>query len=103
MMLFKEDCYWYDEWGDMNALIPYCKAGKNMDRSGMRLESCDGCEEYHSRGKRTNADKIRTMTNEELAETITKDWCSIVCPGGSFFCDGDCVTKITEWLKQEVK
>jgi len=58
---------------------------------------------YHSRGKRTNADKIRTMTNEELAETITKDWCSIVCPGGSFFCDGDCVTKITEWLKQEVK
>ena len=48
-----------------------------------------------------NADRIRAMSDEELAETITADWCSIICPGGSFFCDGDCKTKIIDWLKQE--
>ena len=53
MKAYKEDCYWYDEWGDMNAHIPYCKAGKNMDAYGLALESCDGCEEYHSKYKTT--------------------------------------------------
>ena len=50
----------------------------------------------------TNADRIRAMSDEELAETITADWCSILCPGGSFFCDGKCLNKMIEWLKQEV-
>jgi hypothetical protein len=51
--------------------------------------------------KQSNADRIRAMSDEELAETITADWCSILCPGGSFFCDGECLNKMIEWLKQE--
>lgn len=66
---------------------------------------CVGCSysDPFKQSKQTNADKIRNMTDEELAETITADWCSIVCPGGSFFCDGECKTKVLDWLRQEAE
>ena len=51
----------------------------------------------------TNADRIRHMPDKELADTITADWCSIVCPGGSFVCDGECETKVLDWLRQECR
>ena len=57
----KEDCYWYDEEQDMGAHIPYCKC-----KGTFPLETCGECEQYHSRYKRTNADRIRSMTDEEL-------------------------------------
>ena len=49
----------------------------------------------------TNADRIRAMTDEELADIIDSDWCSILCIDGVSFCNADCHTKILEWLKQE--
>lgn len=68
---------------------------------------CSLCCSYHGIPDRweakpkTNADRFRAKSDEELAEAITADWCSIVCPGGSFFCDGECKTKVLDWLRQE--
>lgn len=60
----KEDCYWYGEWQDMNAHIPYCKC-KNTD--SIEPKDCENCEQYHSKYKPSNADHIRAMSDEELA------------------------------------
>ena len=59
----REDCYWYSEDIDMGARLPFCGIQKGIDP----LESCDGCKEYHCKSKRTNADRIRAMSDEELA------------------------------------
>ena len=64
----KEDCYWYDEWQDMNARIPFCK----LDKPDVYRESCEGCTEYHSKYKRTNADKLRSMSDKELAKWLSR-------------------------------
>ena len=53
---------------------------------------------------KTNADKIRAMTDEELAEVITDDWCEIVCSGTDYLCrDGTCEQHVLKWLKQEAE
>ena len=49
----------------------------------------------------TNADRIRTMTDEELANSITDDLCDRVCHS-PLSCDGNCETQVLAWLKQEV-
>ena len=49
---------------------------------------------------KTNADRIRSMTDEELANTITDDLCDRVCHS-PLSCDGNCEIKVLEWLKQE--
>ena len=66
MSAMKEDCYWYDYWQDMNARIPFCK----LQKADKFLETCDGCEKYHSKYKKTNADRIRSMSDEKLATMI---------------------------------
>lgn len=83
----KEDCYWYKEELDMGAHIPYCqnKGGNNIEP-----KDCENCEQYHSKYKPTNADKIRAMDDEELAEWII----SIT---------EDLTTRWLDWLKQEVE
>lgn len=62
-MRLKEDCYWYWEDHDMGARIPFCTARKGSDP----LETCDGCGEYHSKHRRTQGDRIRSMSDRELA------------------------------------
>ena len=52
MQCCKEDCYWYDEWQDMNAHIPYCKC-KNADF--IEPKDCENCEQYHSKYKPAQA------------------------------------------------
>ena len=108
---YKENCKWYDYWQDMGARIPICKAGKNMDESGTYLMTCDGCEEYGSKYIITNADRIRNMTDEELAKFIERTMfmvyeavakvCRIVGYEGQWDSDG-VVREELEWLKQEV-
>ena len=49
---------------------------------------------------KTNADRIRAMTDEELANTITDDLCDRVCHS-PLSCDGNCETQVLAWLKQE--
>lgn len=88
----KEDCYWYREWQDMGAHIPYCKC-----KSGDFIEpkDCNNCEQYHSKYKQTNADRIRSMSDEELADEILRwfNWLNAV--------EWD-DKRIIGWLKQEV-
>lgn len=51
----------------------------------------------------SNADKIRAMTNEELAKLIDGNLCEIVCGGITSYCYGDCEKHILDWLKQEAE
>lgn len=48
----------------------------------------------------TNAERIRSMTDEELASCITDDLCDRVCHS-PLSCDGNCETQVLDWLKQE--
>ncbi len=85
-------------------------------------KNCGGCKHLNNRGyceftaciipctvsgtipevkPRTNADRIRTMTDEELAEWISHPKISY-CQHD--ICDGetDCAVCALQWLKQEV-
>ena len=53
---------------------------------------------------KTNADQIRAMTDEELAEMffVLKD--NFGCPPSDHdICDYDCKVCLLDWLKQEVQ
>ena len=58
------------------------------------------CDNFSSAKPFTNGDRIRQMTDEELAEFIVSHakFASDVCR----FYDKTRVSRITEWLKQEV-
>jgi len=95
--MVKTDCYWYEEWKDMNATFPCCKLTNNDI-----LDSCDGCKEYHSKYHTTNADKIRHMNDEELASflmhprSMCPQWDCDTCPE-----DNWCESCVLAWLKKE--
>lgn len=102
----KEDCYWYEEEQDMAAHIPCCRC-KGGDF--IKPQDCDNCEQYHSKYNPTNADKIRMMTDEELAMFIDDvQKYNIVCR--PILCNdcADCRQDLCwqcwrEWLKKEIK
>lgn len=50
----------------------------------------------------TNADRIRAMSDEELARFITDDLCELFC-GAPSVCDGNCEGKMLSWLKSPVE
>ena len=50
----------------------------------------------------TNADRIRSMSDEELADFITDDMCGLIC-GDPLACEGQCKQKMLDWLKEEAK
>lgn len=50
----------------------------------------------------TNADRIRAMSDEELAEFIRWDIC-VKIRGDNRMCNGMCDECVTEWLKQPAK
>ena len=57
---------------------------------------------------KTNADRIRAMTDEELAEKITNEmhgniWCEIACSETDYVCDGACEQHVLKWLKENVR
>ena len=99
----KTDCYWYGEERDMNARIPYCK----LDPADpyVQVMKCDSCKEYHSKWRPTNADKVRAMNDDELAEVISNlgdcDTCYLYHRGCSM--NISCKDAVLEWLKQEAK
>ena len=65
------------------------------------LEVEKACRKVIGHGKRqTNADRIRQMTDEELAQIITDDWCELLNCASP--CDGHCDLKVLGWLQQEV-
>ena len=53
----------------------------------------------------TNADRIRAMSDGELADFIydCDPSCEYGCPARVGGCCDDCVRTIEEWLKQEVE
>lgn len=56
----------------------------------------------------TNGDRIRSMSDEELAEKITDEmhgniWCEIACSEMDYVCDGACEQHVLEWLKENVR
>ena len=59
----------------------------------------DDCNEWPDHVPITNADRIRSMTDEELAKTLG-DKC--ICPPTSGCAEvcGDCVACWLEWLQQ---
>ena len=69
---------------------------------------CDICNvpsvpagEFRLNGLQTNADRIRAMSDEELAKFITySDFCETIC-GCDFVCGGGCEGVMLDWLKQE--
>ena len=65
-------------------------------------DKCRGCFEGSNYKPKplTNADRIRSMTDEELANCITDDLCDRVCHS-PLSCDGNCETQVLAWLKQE--
>ena len=97
----KEDCYWYREEQDMGAHNPYCqiKGGNYIEP-----EDCENCEHYHSKYKKTNADRIRSMTDEELAE-----WFGKIQYDTAYYFSGEDKQEYPypdgwlDWLKQEAK
>ena len=63
------------------------------------------CKVYEPRYKYTNADRIRAMTDEELAHTLA-DLCHGCGSCPAVFVCGDedaCWETILKWLKEEVK
>ena len=86
----KEDCYWYKEEPHMGAHIPYCQ---NKGGNYIEPKDCENCEHYHSKYKKTNADRIRGMSDEELAE-----WLSCNCTGDGY---GNSAEDWLDWLRQE--
>lgn len=67
-------------------------------------------EQVHSRRALfTNADRIRSMSDEELAEFLELDRdccrCVIKCPGhdGKQLSRASCMFKVLAWLKQEAQ
>lgn len=61
----------------------------------------DPDEFFSAERRQTNADKLRAMSDVELAEIITDDWCELLhCESP---CDGHCDLKVLDWLQQEVE
>ena len=51
----------------------------------------------------TWGNKIRSMTDEELARFVTReDLCALTCGEPCIPCDGACERHMLDWLKQEV-
>ena len=51
--------------------------------------------------RKTNADRIRAMTDEELAKWITEKHGCARCPGWNVPCGGRCEEYWLDWLKEE--
>lgn len=91
----KEDCYWYDEEQDMGARLPWCKL-KPYSHGPIEPSDCKDCLHYHSKYKKTNADGVRAMNDEQLSEWF---WKMLDYTRG--FTDSRIALR--EWLKAEEK
>lgn len=75
-----------------------CENCKNKS-CGYASEDVIRCGDFEENLVQTNADRIRAMSDEELAEWIT-------CPqyfGFKMVCDTSCDACCLEWLKQPAK
>ena len=75
-----------------------CKLGEKGCFKDGRCHALGDCENKIV----TNADHIRSMADEELAEFLMSDICGRVSPK-DFDCYGACVDCAANWLKQPYK
>ena len=54
-----------------------------------------------SKNCETNADRIRSMSDEELAEMFWNRADCELCPNRKAYCSDDCKKNWLDWLKQE--
>lgn len=84
-------------------ICPFC--GKKVDKFIMFRGDVVGCRYCGIHTKQTNADRIRAMTDEELAEFITPVKCVdchlLDCGIGEIGNNKSCTERILDWLKQE--
>lgn len=94
----KNSCYLLNEYDE-----PYFWCNVFEDNFDEKREIL--CISYRPR---TNADRIRSMTDEELAELMDDDLkyfnCNICELPNKADCDGSCCKEyILKWLKSEIK
>ena len=63
---YKEDCFWYYEWQDMNAYIPACK--KKKEELSIGPEDCENCQFYRNKNEVTNAEVFEDVFGINLKE-----------------------------------
>lgn len=61
------------------------------------------CATYRQKNPQTQADKIRAMSDEELAEFINRKIACDCCSAKHCNSDERCEVDILQWLKSEVK
>lgn len=68
-------------------------------------DTCEGCPTYemHNKPKLTNADRIRAMSDEELATAFDAYICGKItsCPYRKETYKGNCTECKLQWLRQE--
>ena len=91
-----------------NDKVWYCNGQKNTPL----VYPNDTCDDWSPEAKRydpgttenlpTNAERIRAMTDDELAEFLNEDLCETICDYHSYSpeCDSQCVKHIFDWLKK---
>ena len=67
--------------------------------------SCGACDDFHCfLALPTNADRIRAMSDEELAEwLVDATICERVCDEDEYCHGNECVKRVTDWLRQPAK
>lgn len=73
-----------------------------MAKFGGHTPPITDCYKFKKRNT-TNADRIRAMSDEELAKFITSEYYQPHCPVGSCPVVEDCEECWLDWLKAEVK
>ena len=63
----------------------------------------DECDAWPDPVPMTNADHIRSMTDEELGSVLFGALGAVICPNGCDNCDGDCDRHTMDWLNQPYK
>lgn len=87
-----------------NESMPRCKdcTGFGWGECKTAGENEVACEDFERKPKLTNADRIRKMTDEELADWITDghDLCDL-CQFSTCRPEFECEKGVLEWLKKE--
>lgn len=92
----------YGDICDKCAYCDYCDMA-TFGGHNPRITACS----HFSQSKQTNADRIRSMSDAEIADFLCDiGECDRRCPakiGDCFFSDSACRSAWRDWLKQEVK
>lgn len=80
-----------------SATLPRYKEALDMAIAALREQDATDKND----GRKINADRIRAMTDEELARFLRWDVCVMV-RGDNRACHGDCEDCVLDWLQQPV-